>query len=369
MNRLRKESGVVILKLSLRELRGLGIVAAGGQIQRVSDEVFIVKSQGGDRSYEVRWAVNSWVCNCPDYLRRSKPCKHIYAVNFLLNLPTMLLMNREAFDRNCPYCGSSRTILKGFRYNKSGAVRIRRCKNCGKWFKDAMLADEKGNNALLYVVALDLYYKGLSVREIKHHLKQVYNVDKSASTVHRWILKLTGLLRMTAKSLKAEVGDRWLADETVVKVDGEEKYVWNIMDYDTRLHIASLLVDGRSKKEALKVITEALKLAGKAPLELVTDGLKSYSAALAELALPIRHLGNARLSDKENNNNRIERLNGTLKEWIKSKKWLKNHAQEVVDGYRAYYNYIRPHIGLNGKPPTNKQKTWLELIAKKNTKS
>jgi len=80
--------------------------------------------------------------------------------------------------------------------------------------------------------------------------------------------------------------------------------------------------------------------------------------------MPIRHIGGARIADKEKNN-RAERLHGTLKDWIKSKKGLKNHAQEVVEGYRIYYNYVRPHIALGCKSPSHQEHKWVTLIAKK----
>ena len=33
----------------------------------------------------------------------------------------------------CPYCGvMGESLAKGFRYNKSGKVRLRRCKSCGR---------------------------------------------------------------------------------------------------------------------------------------------------------------------------------------------------------------------------------------------
>lgn len=32
----------------------------------------------------------------------------------------------------CPYCGATRNTGKGYRYNKSGKVRIRKCKDCGR---------------------------------------------------------------------------------------------------------------------------------------------------------------------------------------------------------------------------------------------
>lgn len=354
------------MKLSLRELRGLGIVAAGGQIQRISDTKFIVKSQNNDKDYRVEW-INKWVCNCQDYIKREKPCKHIFAVNFLLNLPMILLLNYKAFERKCPYCGSSRTILRGFRYNKSGAVRLRKCKDCNKWFKDAAFMErkEKGNNTLFAVISLDLFYKGLSLRGIRDHLKQIYNVDKSVSTIHRWVLKLTSLLREASQKLKVYVGDTWLADETIIKINGKEKYLWNILDYKTRFHIVSLVMEYRGAKEAIKVLVEAVRRSGKIPNELVTDGLKSYDAALKMLNLPVKHIRNVSIANKANNNNRIERLHGTLKSWIKNKRGLKNHAEEMIEAYRIYYNYIRPHIGLENASPINEHEgKWLQLLIK-----
>lgn len=30
----------------------------------------------------------------------------------------------------CPYCGATKSAAKGFRYNKTGIVKLRRCKAC-----------------------------------------------------------------------------------------------------------------------------------------------------------------------------------------------------------------------------------------------
>src|SRR5919108_4110085 len=103
----------------LRELRGLGILAKGGQIQRVSDKMFYVRSQSTENLHRVSFRDQKWTCDCGDYLERKKPCKHIFGVNFLLNLPTIVLANREAVERSCPYCGSSQSVRNGKRYNKS----------------------------------------------------------------------------------------------------------------------------------------------------------------------------------------------------------------------------------------------------------
>ncbi|MEM2144905.1 MAG: DDE-type integrase/transposase/recombinase [Candidatus Jordarchaeaceae archaeon] len=350
-----------------RELRGLAIVAIGGQIQRVNDNLFLVKFQSAPEIFHrVAWTDGKWTCNCLDYTERSKPCKHIYAVNFLLDLPLMVLSNSEAFEKRCPYCGSSETTLKGFRYNKTGAVRIRKCKGCRKRFKDTFHNESISVKEALAIVALDLYFKGLSLRDIQNHIWQIYGVDKPVSTLHRWIVKLIEMLNKAFSEIKSTIGDRWLADETIVKVNGQARYLWNILDYETRCYIVSVITEGRGAEEALEVIKSAIERTGKYPKQFVTDGLKSYSKALEMLKdIQIKHISNVGLASPENNN-RIERLHGTIKDWTKNKRGMKNHSQELIDGYRLYYNHLRPNIALEEKTPANKNKKakWISLINK-----
>jgi len=94
----------------------------------------------------------------------------------------------------------------------------------------------------------------------------------------------------------------------------------------------------------------------------VTDGLQSYRKALELLGLPINHIVNAGLA-KDENNNRMERLNGIVKDWIKRKRGLKGKFKEFIEGYRLYYNYMRPHTALNEKAPAGtKEKLTKTLI-------
>jgi len=39
-------------------------------------------------------------------------------------------------------------------------------------------------------------------------------------------------------------------------------------------------------------------------------------------------------------------------------------AHTIIDGFRVYSNFIRPHMALNGKTPA--QKAWVELAYKEN---
>jgi len=138
-------------------------------------------------------------------------------------------------------------------------------------------------------------------------------------------------------------------------------YLWNIMDYETRMYIASLLTSGREAKDAVEAIKEAIRNAGKLPKTLVTDGLQSYRKALQLLGLPINHIFNAGLA-KDENNNRMERLNGIMKDWIKQKRGLKGKFKEFIEGYRLYYNFMRPHTALNEKTPAGAREKLIKTL-------
>ena len=43
----------------------------------------------------------------------------------------------------CIYCGATSSVAKGFRHNKSGKVRLRRCKACGRRWTVGPARDEK----------------------------------------------------------------------------------------------------------------------------------------------------------------------------------------------------------------------------------
>ncbi len=353
------------MDFKLREMRGLAIVAAGGQIRRIDDDLFLVRSQSSDTCYEVKWADQRWFCNCLDFAERQQACKHVHAVNFLLQLPKIILANTEAIERICPYCGSNQFVLKGHRYNKSGSIQLYLCKICNRRFKEGTFTGNMGNNAAIGTIALDLYFKKLSIRDIRNHIWQIYGIDKPVSTIHSWIMKFTRLIKDVAGNLTPEVGDRWLADEMVIKVNGKKMYLWNIMDYETRYQIVSILMDGRGAREAKIAIEEAINKARKQPNELITDGLTSYSTAVQSIGGKIKHVSNVGLMDHQNNN-RIERLHGTIRSWEKTKRGMKNNASELLEVYCTYYNNIKPHMSLLGGSPSNVgNRRWTSLI--KNT--
>jgi len=74
---------------------------------------------------------------------------------------------------------------------------------------------------------------------------------------------------------------RWHLDEVYVKINGEMRYLWRAVDHEGEV-LESYVTKTRDKAAALSFIKRALKRHGR-PQAVVTDGLRSYSAAMKEI--------------------------------------------------------------------------------------
>ena len=74
---------------------------------------------------------------------------------------------------------------------------------------------------------------------------------------------------------------RWHLDEVFVKINGERHYLWRAVDHEGEV-LESYVTKKRDRSAALQFLKRALKRHGRAE-KIVTDGLKSYPAAMRDL--------------------------------------------------------------------------------------
>ncbi len=74
----------------------------------------------------------------------------------------------------------------------------------------------------------------------------------------------------------------------VARIAGETVYLWRAVDHEGEV-LDILVQRGRDKAAALKLMRKLLKKQGFAPAVNVTDRLRSYAAAFAELDLAACH--------------------------------------------------------------------------------
>src|SRR3990170_8157544 len=95
-----------------------------------------------------------------------------------------LMTNNEIV---CKYCQSSNTRKYGW-YKET---QLYFCDNCHRKFipNDSLFHMRTPANQVSS--ALDMYYKGMSIAEIREHLQQEYQNTPSGSTVFKWTQKYT----------------------------------------------------------------------------------------------------------------------------------------------------------------------------------
>jgi transposase-like protein len=205
--------------------------------------------------------------------------------------------------------------------------------------------------------AMQLYFSGESLRNVARSLR-LMGMQVSHQTVWNWIQKYVSIMENYLDQITPKVSDTWRADELYMKFHGNMKYVFAMMDDETRFWIAKEVANTKDTHDARYLFQMAKQTAGKKPHILITDGLRSYHDAwLKEFrtnkqidsTVHIRKITLART----HNNNKMERLNGEIRDREKVTRNLKKEDSPILAGYQIFHNYVRPHMALDGKTPAD----------------
>jgi putative transposase len=275
-------------------------------------------------------------------------------------------MNRsEITEIKCKFCGSTEIVKNGHRKGRQYWL----CKRCGKGF-----VDNKAIPGMRYPTenigsALWQFYCGSSLNDIRGYIEQHTGNRPSDSSIFGWVKRFTEIALEETEKHTPQVGDVWIADETVVKIGGKNWWLWDIIDSETRFLLATHLSPTRMTKDTQELMKQAAEKAGKAPKQVITDKLASCLDGIElEFGADAKHRQGGPFN-VENNTNLIERFHGTLKDRLKVMRGLKSPetADFLIKGWLVFYNYIRPHESLDDRTPaevakvTLPFKNWLEV--------
>jgi putative transposase len=125
----------------------------------------------------------------------------------------------------------------------------------------------------------------LSLRNVEDLLFE-RGIDICHETVRLWWNRFGPMFageirRKRVNRMRACTHWKWHLDEVYVKINGQMKYLWRAVDHEGEV-LESYVTTTRDKAAALKFIKKAMKRHGRTKA-IVTDGLRSYSAALKEI--------------------------------------------------------------------------------------
>jgi transposase-like protein len=206
--------------------------------------------------------------------------------------------------------------------------------------------------------------------EIRRNLIQQYNDYISDATAFNWVKRFTNLAVKEAEKYKPSVGGIWVADETMIDIDGKNIWFWDIIDTKTRFLLASHMSYTRTSEDAKILMDKAVKKAGRFPRVIYTDKLRAYLEGIEHtFGGEIEHRRGSPF-DVESHHNYIERFHGTIKSRTKVMRGLHTlkSARLFMDGWLVHYNFFRPHMSLRDMTPAMKAgiripfRNWKELI-------
>jgi len=268
-------------------------------------------------------------------------------------------------------------IKKSIRYNKHGDLQRYLCKNCGKRFSFNLGFEGMKAPPEVITSAMQLYFTGESLRNVQRFLR-LQGVNVSHVSVYRWIRKYVSLMQKYLEKIAPKVSDTWRADEMFLKIKGNPKYLYALMDDETRYWIAKEVAGDKFSKEAAdyasNLFSQGKRIAGKIPMTLITDGLHAYHLAWKRELYTFRrpqakHIEHATWRGQTNDNRKMERFNGEIRDREKVIRGIKKPDTPIISGYQIFHNYVRPHEGLNGRTPAQAcgievegKDKWLTLI-------
>ena len=359
----------------LREEKGKQIASTDGQLFRIVDGYYKVKSQSVDRFYDVNNTMIGWKCNCPDHMYRGTKCKHIWAIQISLGIRQLVKASRilvPVVMSGCTHCHSQNIRKSGVRHNKCGDIQVYACKACNRFFSFNIGFEHMKHTAQAITTAMQLYFSGESLRNTQRSLQLIGTVV-SHQTISNWIKKYTNVMKAYVDKIGPDVSSTWRADEIFIKVKGDMKYLFALMDDETRYWIAQEVADSKDRHDAKALFDEAKDIAGKRPETLITDGLQSYHDAFNKVFYQrsnpqSQHVNAIKLAGSTNNN-KMERINGEIRDREKTMRGLKKMNTPILQGMQIFHNYIRPHEGLDGKTPAEAcgieikgENKWITLI-------
>ncbi len=135
---------------------------------------------------------------------------------------------------------------------------------------------------------------------------------------------------------RGRLGDTWYLDELFVTIRGRRQYLWRAVDQDGDV-IDILVQSRRDRRAAARFFRKLLKGQGCEPRRLITDKLRSYSAAHRTVMPSVVH------STRQYENNRAEVSHQPTRQRERQMRRFKSaaHAQRFLSVHGLVLNLFR----------------------------
>ena len=136
--------------------------------------------------------------------------------------------------------------------------------------------------------AVWLYHRFcLSFRDVEDLLAE-RGIIVSYEAIRLWCQKFGPDYTRKLKRRQGCLGDVWHLDEVFIRINRRQQYLWRAVDQDGEV-IDILVQPHRDQRAAERFFRRLLRGQGQEPFRIITDKLKSYSAALRAILCDVAH--------------------------------------------------------------------------------
>jgi putative transposase len=157
----------------------------------------------------------------------------------------------------------------------------------------------------------------------------------SYETIRYWCLKFGQTYANNLRRRSPRPGDRWHLDEVFLKINGRIHYLWRAVDQDG--DVLDIMVQRKRDKKAAQRFFRKFKRIAVCAACIITDKLKSYCAARAELMPSVEHLQQKYQNNRAENSHQPTRLRERVMRRFKSA----GHAQRFLSALGIISSHFR----------------------------
>ena len=184
----------------------------------------------------------------------------------------------------------------------------------------------------------------LSLRQVEDLLFE-RGIDVCHETVRYWWNRFGPLFAAEIRKRRVHRGSyslwRWHLDEVFVRINGETHYLWRAVDHEGEV-LEVLATKRRDRRAALRFLKRAMKRYGR-PASIVTDGLRSYPAAMTVIGNAAAQTCGRWLNNRaENSHQPFRRREGAMANFRDVKT-----LQKFASVHASIYNHFGHERHLN----------------------
>ena len=184
--------------------------------------------------------------------------------------------------------------------------------------------------------AVWLYFRfGLSFRDVEDLLAE-RGITVTYETIRQWCRTFGRAYARRLRHRRGQLGDTWHLDELFVSINGRLQYLWRAVDQDGDV-LDVLVQSRRNRRAAVRFFRKILKTQGRLPRRLITDKLRSYSAAHRHVMPSVVHC------TKRYTNNRAEVSHQPTRQRERQMRRFKSpaHLQDFASIHGTVQNLFR----------------------------